>query len=100
MKLSVIICTYNRERYIYNALKSIAEQDFPLSGYEIVLVNNNSTDNTENICKDFKRDYPQVDFRYFIETNQGLSYARNRGVKESSGDILIFVDDDATVFDG
>lgn len=100
MKLSVIICTYNREKYIYNALKSIAEQEFPFSDYEIILVNNNSTDNTENICKDFERDYPQVDFRYFIETNQGLSYARNRGIKESLGDVLVFVDDDATVFDG
>lgn len=100
MKLSVIICTYNREKYIYNALKSIAEQEFPLSDYEIVLVNNNSTDNTENICKDFEGDYPEIDFRYFVEINQGLSYARNRGVKESLGDVLIFVDDDATVFDG
>lgn len=99
MKFSVIFCTYNREKYIYNALKSIAEQDFPVSEYEIVLVNNNSTDSTENICNQFKTDYPQVDFRYYIETNQGLSYARNRGVEESRGDILVFVDDDATVFE-
>ncbi|MDR3057858.1 MAG: glycosyltransferase family 2 protein [Prevotella sp.] len=99
MKLSVIFCTYNREKYLYNALKSIATQDFPYQDYEIVMVNNNSTDSTEKICKKFQDDYPQMDFRYFLETNQGLSYARNRGVKESRGDILIFVDDDATVFD-
>lgn len=98
-RLSVIFCTYNREKYIYNALKSIADQDFPTSDYEIVLVNNNSTDHTENICKQFALDYPQIDFIYFIETNQGLSYARNRGVGESRGDILVFVDDDATVFE-
>lgn len=98
-RLSVIFCTYNREKYIYNAMKSIAEQDFPHQDYEIVLINNNSTDSTEVICKQFQLDYPQVDFRYFVETNQGLSYARNRGVKESRGDILIFVDDDATVFE-
>ncbi|MDR1090006.1 MAG: glycosyltransferase [Prevotella sp.] len=99
MKLSVIFCTYNREKYLYNALKSVAEQDFRCQDYEIVMVNNNSTDSTENICDQFQVDYPQVKFHYFQETNQGLSYARNRGVKESRGDILVFVDDDATVFD-
>lgn len=99
MKFSVIFCTYNREKYIYNAMKSIAEQVFPYTDYEIVLINNNSTDNTESICKQFQKDYPEVEFRYLVETNQGLSYARNRGVEESRGDILVFVDDDATVFD-
>jgi glycosyltransferase involved in cell wall biosynthesis len=99
MKLSVIFCTYNREKYLYNALKSIAEQDFPPPDYEIVLVNNNSTDSTESICERFQADYPQIEFSYFLETNQGLSYARNRGIKESKGNILVFVDDDATVFD-
>ncbi|NDV79848.1 glycosyltransferase family 2 protein [Dysgonomonas sp. 511] len=98
MKLSVIFCTYNREKYIYNALKSIAGQDFPYDEYEIVLINNNSTDNTEELCHKFQNDFPQVEFHYFVETNQGLSYARNRGVKESRGDILVFVDDDATVY--
>lgn len=99
MKLSVIICTYNREKYIYNVLKSIAEQNFPFSSYEVVLVNNNSTDKTEEICKAFHTDYPFVQFRYVVELNQGLSYARNTGVNESRGDILVFVDDDATVFE-
>lgn len=99
IRCSVIFCTYNREKYIYNALKSIAEQDFPVEKYEIVLINNNSTDSTGELCEQFKEDYPLVDFRYFIETQQGLSYARNRGVNESRGDILIFVDDDATVFE-
>lgn len=97
-RLSVIFCTYNREKYIYNALKSIAEQDFSRKDYEIVLINNNSTDGTEMLCKKFETDYPDINFRYFIETNQGLSYARNRGVEESKGNILVFVDDDATAF--
>lgn len=98
-RFSVIFCTYNREKYIYNALRSIAEQDFPYQDYELILINNNSTDNTEAICKQFQADFPKVDFRYYIENKQGLSYARNRGVKESRGEILIFVDDDATVFE-
>lgn len=95
--LSLIICTYNREKYIYNVLKSIAENDFSFDKYEIVLINNNSTDHTENECKRFQNDFPQVNFNYFIEKNQGLSHARNRGIKEAKGDILIYVDDDAFV---
>lgn len=97
MKLSVIICTYNRDKYIYNVLKSIAENDFSQDMYEIILVNNNSTDNTELECTRFQVDYPNVSFVYCVERNQGLSYARNRGIIESSNEILIYVDDDATV---
>ena len=78
----------------------MAENDFPANLYEIVLINNNSTDNTEVECNRFKIDYPQVTFRYLIEPEQGLSYARNRGIKEANGNILIYVDDDAVVNKG
>jgi len=78
-------------------LKSIAKNNFPTDQYEIVLVNNNSTDNTESECNRFKSDYPDITFSYFIEYNQGLSYARNCGIKNANGDILVYVDDDATV---
>lgn len=95
--LSVIICTYNRVKYLYNVLHSLAENTLARSEYEIVLINNNSTDNTEAECIRFQKDYPDIVFRYFDEPNQGLSYARNRGIRESKGDILVYVDDDATV---
>ena len=95
--ISVILCTYNRDKYIYNVLKSVAENDYPHDQYEIVLVNNNSTDGTENECRRFQADYPDIRFRYFIETNQGLSYARNCGIRNAQGDLLAYVDDDATV---
>jgi len=95
--ISVIICTYNRQKYIYNVLKSVAENELPRSEYEIVLVNNNSTDNTEQECRRFQDDYPEVNFHYCVETNQGLSYARNCGIRQSAGDLLAYVDDDATV---
>ena len=95
--LSAVICTYNREKYIYNVLRSIAENDFPKNGYEIVLVNNNCTDSTEAECERFKDDFPDVAFHCFHEPNQGLSYARNCGIRESRGDIIIYVDDDALV---
>lgn len=95
--LSLILCTYNRDKYIYNVLKSIAGNDYPHTDYEIVLVNNNSTDDTESECKRFRQDFPGIRFNYCVETNQGLSYARNRGIQESKGDILVYVDDDALV---
>ena len=95
--ISVIICTYNRDKYIYNVLQSLAKGTLGADGYEIVLVDNNCTDNTRSEVDRFCKDYPQVSLRYFVETNQGLSHARNRGIKESKGDILAYVDDDATV---
>ena len=95
--ISVILCTYNRDKYIYNVLKSVAENDYPHDQYEVVLVNNNSTDGTENECRRFQADYPDIRFRYFLETNQGLSYARNCGIRNAQGDLLAYVDDDATV---
>lgn len=95
--ISVILCTYNRDKYIYNVLKSVAENDYPHDQYEVVLVNNNSTDGTENECRRFQADYPDIRFRYFLETNQGLSYARNCGIRNAQGDLLVYVDDDATV---
>lgn len=95
MMLSVILCTYNRERYIYNVLQSIAAGGF--GDYEIVLVNNNSTDGTESECQRFAKDHPEVAMRYSVEKQQGLSYARNRGIMESQGEVLVYVDDDAVV---
>ena len=95
--ISVILRTYNRDKYIYNVLRSVAENDLPHDQYEIVLVNNNSTDHTEQECQRFQADYPDIRFRYCVETNQGLSHARNRGIRESQGDLLAYVDDDATV---
>lgn len=95
--ISVIICTYNRDKYIYNILRSIAENDYPYEDYEIVLVNNNCTDNTEAECQRFRNDFPRVVFNSFNEPHQGLSHARNCGIREAKGDIIVYVDDDALV---
>lgn len=97
--ISVIICTYNRAKYIYGVLESIAKGDYPAGKYEIVLVDNNCTDNTKAEVERFCNNYPDVSLHYFVESNQGLSYARNRGISESQGDLLVYVDDDAFVND-
>ncbi len=93
--LSVIICTYNREKYIQESLNCIATQSLKNEFYELVIVNNNSTDHTDSICVKFKSDHPDLNIKYIFENESGLSYARNKGIKESSGDVLIFLDDDA-----
>ena len=97
LRFSVIFCTYNREKYIFNAMESIALQEYSRAQYEIVLINNNSTDKTEELCNAFQEKYPDIHFNYCVEKQQGLSYARNRGVQESRGELLVYVDDDATV---
>ena len=95
--ISVIICTYNRVKYIGNLLESIAANDLEKCEYEILLVDNNCTDNTREVCKAFATIHTDVNFRYVIEPEQGLSAARNCGIKEAKGDIIVYVDDDALV---
>lgn len=95
--LTVIICTYNRAKYIGGLLESVAANDLAKSAYEIVLVDNNCTDNTREICEAFATKHKDVNFRYVVEPEQGLSAARNKGIKEAKGDILVYIDDDALV---
>jgi glycosyltransferase involved in cell wall biosynthesis len=95
--LSVIVCTYNREKYIGQCLAHLANQSADKSLYEVIIVNNNSTDNSESIIYDTIRNHPEIRFTYFIEMNQGHTYSRNRGIAESSGKIIAFIDDDAFV---
>ena len=95
--LTAIICTYNRAKYIGNLLESIAANDLPKTEYEILLVDNNCTDNTREVCEAFAAAHTDVQFRYTTEPEQGLSAAKNRGIKEAQGDIIVYIDDDAFV---
>jgi glycosyltransferase involved in cell wall biosynthesis len=100
MRITVVLCTYNRVRSLATALESIATQTVPQSvGWEILVVDNNSSDETRQVVEDFQRRYPER-IRYLFEPQQGLSYARNAGVREAQGDILAFIDDDETADDG
>lgn len=92
--VSIVICTYNRQEYLPKCLAHLKAQKCNVEEYEIVLINNNSTDNTDVICNDFIKTNSNLNVSYFIEKNPGLSFARNRGIKEAKGDIICFIDDD------
>jgi len=94
MFLSVIICTYNRDQHIARALQSLTEQDFDKSAYEIIVVDNNSTDSTPEIIKRFKDKHPEHQIVLAKESRQGLSYARNKGIELAKGTYISYIDDD------
>ena len=95
-KITVILCTHNRARTLATALESIAVQNISESvGWDIVVVDNNSSDETRRVVEDFQRRYPDR-FSYFFEKQQGISHARNTGIREAHGEILAFMDDDET----
>ena len=96
-KISVIICTYNRASLLEEALQSLAKQTADRSLYEVIVVNNNSTDNTQEIAGRFARGSANI--RVVFESQQGLSHARNRGYKEAKAEWVAYLDDDARVFD-
>lgn len=95
--ISVIVCTYNRQEYLPDCLKYLANQSADNRDFEVLIIDNNSTDDTAKIASDFIKSHPEMNAHYFCEMNQGHTFARNRGITESKGDILSFIDDDAFV---
>ena len=98
VKLSLIVCTYNRADLLEQALLSILRQPVATSLYEIVIVDNNSTDHTNETASRFSARHDHV--RSVFEKKQGLSHSRNRGLKEARGEWLAFLDDDAELAEG
>ena len=81
-------------------LDSVAKQDYDKKAWECVVVNNNSSDNTSEQVIAFSKKNADINIRLVDEPNQGLSFARNRGIVESKGQFLVFIDDDETVNEG
>ena len=100
LRLSLLIATYNRSSWLVRTLQSVIEQDAPLDEWECVVVNNNSTDDTAERFAEFAAQHPEVNMRMVTELNQGLSYARNRGIRESSGEYIAIIDDDERIAPG
>lgn len=91
-KLSIIVPVYNVELYLERCVMSLLNQDMDPNQYEIILVNDGSTDGSGDIARRFKNNYPIV--QLVEQTNGGLSAARNRGLDFARGKYIMFVDSD------
>ncbi len=95
IKVTVAIPTYNRADFLRQTLAGITAQQFPREHYEVLVIDNNSTDHTAAVVAEFSTACPAP--RYIRESQQGLDYARNRAIAEARGDIVLFGDDDILV---
>jgi glycosyltransferase involved in cell wall biosynthesis len=96
--LTIVICTFNRAPLLAELLDSIARQERAVLDLEVVVVDNNCTDDTANVVA--KRASAFAMLRRVEEARQGLSHARNRGAAEAKRDNVLFLDDDALAPDG
>ncbi|MEZ4986619.1 MAG: glycosyltransferase family 2 protein [Saprospiraceae bacterium] len=93
MKLTIAICTYNRAELLKHALAALTRQTVSSDVFELLVIDNNSPDQTQACAQSFAENFTH--FRVILETNQGLSYARNRAMHEASTDWILYLDDDA-----
>ncbi len=96
MFLSVIIPTRNRAKYLAGALASITGQTYPQELFEVIVVDNGSTDNTKEVCQSFNDRIKNL--RYFYEPTPGLHVGRHLGMREAKSEILVYADDDIEAF--
>ena len=97
MNITVILCTFNGCRSLGKTLNSLAAATLPEGvEWEVLVVDNNSTDQTREVVEDFCRRFPGR-FRYLFEARPGKSFALNSGCREARGDVVAFVDDDVIV---
>lgn len=93
-EVSVIICTYNRADLLEKTLEQLAKQTIAPDRYEIIIIDNRSTDHTSEVVNKFLATSKELNARYVLEEKQGLSHARNRGIEEAQSEILTYIDDD------
>lgn len=92
--ISIIIPVYNTANYVARTLNSIIQQNF--DGYEIILIDDGSRDNSNNICKQYAATYPHI---IFIEKeNEGVAITRNKALNIAHGEYIFFIDSDDIVY--
>lgn len=96
MLISAIIPVYNTIDYLSKCVESIEDQDF--NDFEIVMVDDGSTDGSSDLCDKLARKYDNI--RVFHQANSGVSAARNLAIEKAQGDFLIFIDSDDTISQG
>lgn len=92
LKVSIIVPVYNSERWLPRCIESLLDQGLPQDGYEIILVNDGSTDGSLAICEKYKKEYKNVVVA--SQSNQGVGMARNHGLEIANGEYVCFVDSD------
>lgn len=97
MKISVIVPVYNVEKYLEHCISSICRQNVSSSEYEVILVNDGSTDGSKAIAERLSQEYSNT--RLINQNNQGLSAARNAGISVASGDYVWCIDSDDEIKD-
>ena len=93
--ISIVVCTYNRVVVLKDVLQTLAEQTLDDSFFELIIVDNNSSDGTDKVAREFCSNHQNM--RYILERQQGLSCARNRGWQEGKGEYIAYVDDDCKI---
>jgi glycosyltransferase involved in cell wall biosynthesis len=94
-ELSIVICTYNRAVFLGNALRSLDHQTAPAQRFEVIVVDNASTDSTRTDCLDLIPKLHNANVHFFQEMKPGASFARNTGAQHARAPLLCFMDDDA-----
>ncbi|MCL5127859.1 glycosyltransferase [Algibacter sp. L4_22] len=92
MRLSIIVPVYNVQDYLKKCLDSLFNQDIEINEYEVITVNDGSTDDSLKILNELRLIYPSINI--ITQENQGLSAARNKGIEKANGDYILFVDSD------
>ena len=95
LKVTVAIATYNRADYLRQTLAGLVVQQFPRDHFEVIVIDNDSSDHTCAVVAEFASAHPAP--RYVHEPRRGLSHARNRAIAEARGEIIVFGDDDILV---
>src|SRR5947209_7995559 len=97
MKFTVAICTWNRASLLARTLEQLTRVEHPAGAWEVLVVNNDSTDDTERVLDSFADGLP---LRRAFEPRAGLSHARNTAVGVATGDYIVWTDDDVLVSAG
>lgn len=93
VKYSFIVPIYNSSLYLSECINSILNQDY--NNYEIILINDGSTDDSIDICNEYRKKYKNI--KLINQKNSGVSIARNNGIQNSNGEYILFVDSDDTI---
>lgn len=99
IKISVVIATCNRVHLLKNCIRSLEQQSLDKDLFEVIVVNDGSTDSTKQLLEDFKKK-TRINFNYINQENRGVSSARNTGIDNARGDYVAFTDDDCIVPEG